>query len=154
MSCRQAVRILVFVIEPYRPQVQVFKNLAISMGEPGREQPYDYIILHSDVLRPGGTLAYICEVLLQTDDAGSDFQYDPQLLLVDEMARNWEKANGHLKPKPKQIFKLYTIQDAIELIRDLAAGKHSDLGVDVLFSPTWGGDLHNLTGIPVRYKQQ
>jgi hypothetical protein len=51
---RKAKRVLIFIIEPYRPQIAMFKNLAKAMGGPGRTQPFDYIILHNDVLTQDG----------------------------------------------------------------------------------------------------
>jgi hypothetical protein len=69
------------------------------------------------------------------------------------MADNWHKANGKLTPKPIKIYKLATIEEAIETVRELAEGKHKAEGIDCLVTATWGGDIMNLTKLPIRYSK-
>ena len=129
-----------FIIEPYRQQVTKFKNLAKAMGEKRRDSRRCALPLRS----------FSAITLIMR---APDFQYDPHLKFVDEMAANWQKANGHLKPKPNRIYKLATIQDAVETVRELAAEQHNNVGVDCLVTGTWGGDIMNLTKLPIRYSK-
>lgn len=135
ISCREAERVLLVMIEPYRPARKMFDAFlqAAPDSSQGR-QPFHHVIFLGDVVY------------------ANDYQYDPDLKLLDVVESAWTGACQALRlPRTDRTYKVGTAEEAADLTRKLAEACGGPMYA--LTFGLWPGDLHLAARLPVDFGQ-
>lgn len=116
------------VVEPYRPARKMFDAFLTTLS---RTQPITHVIFASDVVYR------------------SSYNYDPSLILLDDLSSAWSAACAAARMQTGQMIKVATIEDAVDRARKLAKDEAEQAWA--LTISVWPGDVHCAARLPVDF---